>query len=856
MGTQEHSPVGRQSIAPQSPAGASLAAVLALWRQGAYAQAQQLCERLIAGTGAPEALSLMAEMHVTAGRAPEALPYLRRLVRASPGNASVLRRLGDALLAAVQPEQAARTYRRALQLEPRSARAHNNLGQAVKLLGQRGEAAASYARALEIDPGYAVAHNNLGIELHERGDMAGALEHYRCATESAPQFAEAFHNYGNALLATGRAAQALACFERALALRPQFAEGILARGRVLQRLGRHSEALAACEHALREAPMHVAARSDAANALLSLYRPEEALRYADEAIELDPTLVAAHSNRAGALRLLHQHARAEAACRRALEINPGFAEAWSNLANVLLAMHRNAEAIECCERAIALQPELTAAHAQLAGALYVEKRHDEALQAYARILELEPHRKFLASSLLSTRLACCDWSSYEQDCAALKAAAQDGSAVVVPLTFLSISDDPALQRRVARGYAEDQLPVHARGSAFVRHPSHDRIRVAYLSADFHQHATAVLTAGLFEAHDRTRFEVMGISFGPDDGSALRQRLVQGFERFIEVGERSDAEVAALLRGLEVDIAVDLKGYTGDCRPGIFAQRAAPIQVQYLGYPGTLALPEIDYIVADAIVVPPDQQPHYAEKIVWLPGCYQVNDDRRAIDVDTPRRSEAGLPDEAFVFCCFNNNYKITPTIFDLWMQLLREIPGSVLWLLLDNSLAQTHLRREAAARGVDSGRLVFAERLPTAQHLARHRLADLFLDTLPYNAHTTTSDALWAGLPVLTCAGRSFQARVAASLLQAVGLPELITVDLVEYRSRALTLARDASQLAALRERLASNRLTSPLFDTQRFCAHLELAYTMMHERHRQGQPAQSFHVPVLSRNRHPLPAS
>ena len=335
----------------------------------------------------------------------------------------------------------------------------------------------------------------------------------------------------------------------------------------------------------------------------------------------------------------------------------------------------------------------------------------------------------------------------------------------------------------------------------------EKIKVAYLSSDFRLHPLSFLMAELFELHDRSQFEVIGVSFGPDDRSDMRSRLVAAFDQFIDVRTKSDQEVARLLNDLRIDIAVDLNGHTQGARSGILAFRPAPIQVSYLGFPGTTGADFIDYIIADAIVLPFDEQPYYTENIVHLPDCYQVNDRKRTIASRTPTREELGLPAQGFVFCCFNNNWKITPAVFDVWMRLLKAVEGSVLWLFRDNRDAETNLRKEAAARGIDPTRLVFADRLPLDDHLARHRLADLFLDTLPYNAHTTASDALWAGLPVLTCRGKTFAGRVAASLLTAVGLPELLTDSLEEYEALALRLATDPLLRSGLRERLRKNRL-------------------------------------------------
>jgi predicted O-linked N-acetylglucosamine transferase (SPINDLY family) len=375
-----------------------------------------------------------------------------------------------------------------------------------------------------------------------------------------------------------------------------------------------------------------------------------------------------------------------------------------------------------------------------------------------------------------------------------------------------------------------------------------RIRLAYLSADFRHHATAYLVAELFELHDRDRFEVIGISFGADDRSEVRARLVRAFDRFHDVSSTSDREVASLMQELEVDIAVDLKGHTEGARLPILAARPAPLQVSYLGYPSTMGADFIDYVVADQVVLPLDQQPFYPEKIVHLPECYQVNDSKRRIASRIPARRELGLPEDAFVFCCFNNNWKINAAMFDIWMRLLRAVDGSVLWLFRSNDLATANLRAEAKARGIDPARLVFAPFLDLPDHLARLKRADLFLDTLPCNAHTTASDSLWAGLPVLTCVGHTFAGRVAASLLNCVGLPELVTNDLDEYEALALRLARDPPLLQSIRRRLEQNRLSAPLFDTDRFRRHIEAAYTTMWEMHRRGESPRSFRVEPIAR--------
>lgn len=822
---------------------ATVAQAIALWRGGQHREAEQICESLAVGND-PDALTLLAEMHTAGGRPRESNAALQRLAKLRPDDAAAHRRLGDSHLALGAHADAVASYRRALEIDPRSARGHNNMGQALMQLDQFVEAAASYERAVEIDPRYAIAHNNRGIACYNQGGYEKALACYERALEIDPRFGQAHNNHGNVLLKLNRPQEALESFERALGMQTVF----LGRGNALQQLKRFDDAVESYERALQMQPDNAEALSNCASVLLTLRRPEKALEYCDRALTLNPNFPEAHNNRGGALLKLGRYDDAARACDEALALRPDYAPALSNMASILSLCTRYAEAVEFSERAIAVQPDLVEAHDQYAGALVGVRRLEDGVRAYQKLLELDPNYRFAPGALLGTQLACCDWSTYEQSVAnAVESVLHDKTAIM-PFTFLSISDSPELHQRCARAYVTDQIPAESRFPWSGAIHEHDRIRVAYLSADYHQHATALLMAGLFEAHDRERFEIIGVSFGREDGGPMRQRLVKGFDRFIEVRRQSDAEIVERLRSMEIDIAVDLKGYTGDSRCGIFARRPAPIQVNYIGYPGTLALEQIDYLLADPIVMPPELQRHCTEAVVCMPECYQVNDDKRVLDDCTPSRAQMGLPADTFVFCCFNNNYKLSPRMFDVWMRALGRVPDSVLWLLEDNPAAARNLRREAQARGIEPERLVFAPRVDLTAHLSRHRLADLFLDTLPYNAHTTTSDALWAGLPVLTCLGVGFPGRVAASLLHAVGLPELVTHDLDEYAARAVELAQDRAQLRELRDRLSYNRTRRPLFDTARFCRHLETAYTQMWTRYQAGLPPESFTVPALPR--------
>jgi predicted O-linked N-acetylglucosamine transferase (SPINDLY family) len=418
-----------------------------------------------------------------------------------------------------------------------------------------------------------------------------------------------------------------------------------------------------------------------------------------------------------------------------------------------------------------------------------------------------------------------------------------GMPAAAPFGFLAVTDSPADQLECARTNARNRYPADSRMPVGRASYGHERLRLAYVSGDLRNHAVAHLIVGLIECHDRERVEVNAVSFKPPEASGIGRRVHRAFDRFVHVGGRSDADIAAVIRGMEIDVAIDLAGYTEGNRLGIFAHRAAPVQAQFLGYAGTTGTPFMDYILADEVVIPRGEERWYTEQVVRLPNCYLPNDAKREIGA-VPSRREAGLPEEGFVFCAFTNAYKINPQIFEVWMRLLTEVPGSVLWLRAMGADTRDNLEREARQRGVASGRLLFAPHVADmAEHLARQSLADLYLDTLPYNAHSSTCDALWSGIPVLTCAGHSFAARVAASALTAVDLPELITDSLESYRRKARELAQDPEQLRGLRRRLERSRRLAPLFDTAAFARHLEAAYQTMHARAARGEPAAGFSV-------------
>lgn len=648
-----------------------------------------------------------------------------------------------------------------------------------------------------------------GFALNQQGKLAAAEAIYEQVIAQQPSHFDALHLLGVIALQTRRTRRGVALIQKAIGINPKSADAHSNVGNGLSELGRHADAIESYDVAIALKPDFVDAHSNRGTALAKLKRYGEAIASFDKAIALKPDYAQAHNNRGTALHDSERYTDSIVSYDKAIALKPDYAEAYYNRGTALRRLKRYEEAIASCKKAIALKPDYAQAH--------------------------DLHER--------TARWICDWSNFTEANRALTARIDNDGAPVNPFTLLSISDDPARQARCARAFTKHKLK-RLTVSALGQSPrASERIHIAYVSADFHAHATAFLMARLFELHDRDRFEISAFSTGIDDGSPMRARLGRAFDHFIDVSDKSDREVAAMIAARQVHIAVDLKGHTRDARTEIFAWRPAPIQVNYLGFPATMGADFIDYIVVDPFLVPPDQQAFFTEKLVHLPTSYQVNDTRREIAEDTPARAEAGLPGQGFVFCSFNNNYKITPALYDIWMRLLDAVPGSVLWLLSDSAAAEKNLRAEARIRDVDPDRVIFAPRCQLADHLARHRLADLFLDTLPYNAHTTASDALWAGLPVVTCAGRSFAARVAGSLLHAVGLPELVTETLKDYEALALRLAREPDTCAAIRSKLRANRDTAPLFDTDHFRRSIEAAYTAMYTRWQAGDAPSAFAV-------------
>jgi predicted O-linked N-acetylglucosamine transferase (SPINDLY family) len=693
--------------------------------------------------------------------------------------------------------------------------------------------------------------NNQGLlaralAAHQAGNVSEAEFLFKLVLQSDKKQFDALHMLGVIEGQRGNFAAGLRRLNEALRIRPNAADALINLGRVQSELGDNAGAIATYRKVLSLNPRSALAHNNFSVVLYRQRQLEEALAHCDAAIGIARDYADAWNNRGNVLFGLERWNDALESYDRALILQPRLAEAYLGRGNVLHQLKRYDDALAAYDSALAINPSHAECHFGRGNVLNVLQNREDEFAAYAKAFALKPDLQNAEGARLFAKMRICDWDNLEAECAHLVAMAAQGLPRSTPFTMIATSVSPADQMKCAERYMADRFPASPhplwRGECY----RHERIRVAYLASEFHNHVVAYVTAGMFEAHDRSRFEITAVSFGPDSDDEMRSRLRRAFDRFLDVRTRSDQEIAEVLRDLEIDIAVDLTGFTGFARTSILARRVAPVQVSYLGFAGTMAASYVDYIVADHTVIPPEHSAFYTEKVVRLPDTYQVYDAKLAIAPLTPPRDQLELPAEGFIFCSFNNAYKIRPETFDVWMRLLKQVEGSVLWLFLENAAVSRNLRREAERRGVAPERLVFAPHFPLPEHLARHRQADLALDTLPYNGHATTSHALWAGVPVVTCLGTTFAGRVAASVLRAAGLPELVTESLEDYEALASKIASEPAYCASLKDKLARNRQAFPLFDTERFTRHLEAAYTTMWQRSQSGAPPQSFAVEPL----------
>ena len=727
------------------------------------------------------------------------------------------------------------------------------------------EAADLLSRAARLNPNEPSIQYNLAKSLADCGSFRESIPHHKKAVELMPNNPEALLNYGIALSALKNFEESLQIFDRAITLQPRYAEAALNRGLTLKELNRSEEALISFNNAISLNPESHESWFNKGSILNDIKRYDQAIEAFEEAILLNPDHYQTWFNKGIALEKVLMLDQAISAYDQALKLNSECYDAWLNKGVTLHELKRYSEAIDAYERVIKYKPENFLAwfnkgvsfralgnfdQALISyekstelnpdyldswinkGIIFQElKRYDEAVSSYQYVLELSPDVDWIRGDLLHIKMKMCSWKSFEKDANYLIDGVRSNKKITHPFPFLSLVDDGNLQRQCAEIYCQTQFPFNLKLGPITKLEKNKKIRVGYFSGDLRNHPVSFLTAELFELHDKNQFEIIAFSCGVNDHSPMRHRLSQAFDQFFDVSERSDEDIAQLARNEGIDIAVDLGGYTAENRPGVFAYRSAPIQVGYIGYLGTLGANYVDYLLADKTIIPPGAEKYYSEKIAFLPS-YQANDSYRKIPEHTLTRESLGLPKSAFVYACFNSNAKISPSTFDGWMRILKGAENSVLFLYAENMWAADNLKKEAEARGVSRHRLIFGEHLSSDQYLARYRACDLFLDTHPYNAGTTASDALWAGLPVLTLIGQSFPSRVAASILSAIGLDELVTQSQGEYEAKAIELARHPETIVEIRKKLADNIFSTMLFDTSRFTKSIEAIYLEMYYRH------------------------
>jgi protein O-GlcNAc transferase len=709
--------------------------------------------------------------------------------------------------------------------------------------GALAEAERLYGLALGVDPANIAALHMLGVLRAQQGRNDEALALIGAALKIAPGAADALVNYGNVLGLMGRGAEALASYDKALAINPRDSGTLNNRGNVLRKLGRPGDAVQSYDRALALNPRDMEALYNRGNALWEAGRHGEALSGYEATLLIDPRHAGAWNNRGLALWEMGRRDEALASYGKALSLKPDFIEALNNRGGALVKLRRFDEALASYEQSLAAAPDNPGALIGRAGALLALKRFGEALDGYKRAHAANPVNAYALGGAFTAALNLCDWKETAAMADMVRQGIARGDTVIPPFMLLGHSDDNRLQLQCARRAIEDRVPEAPlpiwNGTPY----RHQKLRIGYISSDYCQHPVPALIVRLLERHDRARFEIIGLSTGLDDGSAIRARIVKAFDQFHDIRGHSARAAAEFLRELEIDILVDLNGHTEGDAFEILARRACPLQVSYLGYPATTGADFFDYVIADPIVAPREHQPFFTEQIVHLPNAYFATS-YDAVTA-TPSRAQAGLPPEGLVFCCFNNSWKITQTMFDAWMRILGAVPGSVLWLLAANNGFRENLRREAQARGIDAQRLIFADRATPQDHLARLGLADVMLDTLPYTGHMTAADALWMGVPIITLPGNSFASRVAASLLQAIGMPELVTDTLQAYEALVRQLATDPALLKDMRDKILRNRLATPLFDTDRLRRHVETAYETMWKMQQAGETPRGFSVPA-----------
>ena len=725
------------------------------------------------------------------GRFQDAINLYSDLLENKKNDSQLLFLIGTAYIQQGKIEEGIQELKKSISLKPENVFAHSNLGNALKDLKRYDEALVSYDEALRINTNFADIHNNRGSILKNLKKYNEALASYEKALQLNPDHAYTHNNKGNALKDLKRYEEAIASYNKALQLNPNYADAYNNKGNALKDLKRYVEALTSFDEAIKIKSDHFDAYNNRGIVFNEIKYYEKALDSFDKALQINPNYAFAYNNKGNALKDLKRYEEALKSYDEAIKINSSFVDAYNNKGNILKDL----------------------------------KFYDEAISNYERVIKLKPDFDYILGKFLHTKMQVCSWNDFDSLLKKISKEIKENSKVIEPFFFLGLIDNPADFKLTSEIFVKDKISKPSKIQPVAKYSNHKKPRIGYFSADFCNHAVLHLMMDVFRNHNKSLFDIYGFSFGPDKNDKWRSEVKNYFFKFEDVNKISDKEVADLSRKFEIDIAIDLTAFTSNSRSGIFSYRAAPIQINYLGYPGTMGAEFIDYIIADEVIIPKNNFKYYSEKVLYLPDCYQANMSKKDVSKKEFKRRDFGLPDNAFVYCSFNNNYKITPHIFDIWMNILKKVPNSVLWIFKSNETASINLKKETTVRGVDPNRIIFASYLPNDEHLKRISLADLFLDTFPYNAHVTASDAIRMGIPVVTLTGNSFASRVGASILSYVGIKELIARSTKEYQELGIELAIKPNKLAMLKNRIKASASKSNLFDSYSFTKKLENIY-------------------------------
>jgi len=782
-----------------------------------------------------ESLHYLGIASLQQGRPTEAQDLIKKSLDSKPGQSDAWANLAYCQNLSKAYAVAAISSERAIALDRKNDGAYINLGNAKQGLGLLDQAKENFEYALKLQPrNYSYKYNlaTILIKLKNYERATALLEEVIAAND---RFSEAINNLTVCYMILKRYHEALAIADRAIKVIPGRAESWSNRAAVLNHLASYREALVSCAESIKLDPNYADAWSNQGYAQRRLGFMNESLISVDTALALEPNHAEAWTTKGNLLYDSGLYEKALSCYECASKLLPDNVESLLNKGNSLESLSRNLEALACYNRALMLRNDFANAWIGRGNIFSKIGRYAKAVSSYKRALQLQPNSDYLLGKLLHTELVLCDWTHFIDRRDQIREATGQGRRPATPFQALLFEDDPHIQKLIATRYAESQLRTGESVAPFLAPVRKERITLGYFSTDFRDHPVSYLAAELFEQHDRGRFNVVGVYLGPETGSDMQRRLIRAFDRFLFFGNLPTNEIVKRSHEIGIDVAVDMNGYTQGSRFDIFASRVAASQMSFLGYPGTMGSSFFDYLIADRVVIPERNIACFSEKIIFMPNCYQPNDSMRLISTNKVTRESCGLPKDGFVFACFNNNMKILPDIYKCWMRALDRVPGSILWLFDGEGVAARNLAREASANGISPDRIFFAKKLPMPEHLARIGVADLFLDTSPYNAHTTASDALRVGLPVLTCVGETFASRVCASLLSAMELPELITSSLAEYESAATNLASRPEVLSGIRERLKRNLRRTSLFDSKSFASNIEKAYLKVVEYHRSG---------------------